>query len=482
LRAYKNILPHGYTGKNLYSPKHKKIFMKLKFYGAAGIVTGSCYRITTGDRQILIDCGMFQGTKKISKMSYDNFKFEPKKIDAVLLTHAHIDHSGLIPKLYKYGFRGKVYCTNATKDLCRIMLEDSAHLQEFETKWDNKRLAREGKTLRKPLYTIKEAQKCMQLFKSFNYDELIKIMPNIEIAFREAGHIVGSAIIEVFITEETTKKIVFSGDLGQENAPIIKDTFRIKTADYVLCESTYGGRVHENKKERISLIKKAMEETLKNNGKLIIPAFAIEKTQELIYGLNELAEKKQLPDIPIFVDSPLAMKATRIFEKHTENYDDDALNRIASGDNPFEFKNLKYLEKTEESKELNEYKKPCVIISASGMCTGGRIKHHLKNHIHKPNTIIFFVGYQAEGTLGRRIKDGEKVVKIYGENYPVKAKIMSAESFSSHADQPQLLKWLGAFETNPKVFFVHGEPESLEALKKAYGSGHIAKMEEEIEL
>lgn len=457
--------------------------MKLKFYGAAQIVTGSCHMLSFNDKKILVDCGMFQGTKQISKMSYDDFKFNPKQVDAVLLTHAHIDHSGLIPKLYKFGFRGKVYCTHATKDLCRIMLEDSASLQEFETKWDNKRLEKEGKPLRKPLYTVKEALKCMSLFKSFDYNELIKVYPELDIVFRDAGHIIGSSIIEVFVNENgKTKKIVFSGDLGQNNSPIIKDPTHLKTADYVLCESTYGGTVHEKPKEKIDLLLKAINDAYKNESKLIIPSFAIEKTQELIYRLNDLAGKKLLPKIPIFIDSPLAIKATKIFEKHTENYDDEAVSRLAKGDNPFNFPTLRFLLKTEESKTLNSYEGSCVIIAGSGMCTGGRIKHHLKNHIGNKKTILLFVGYQAEGTLGRRIKDGNKVVKIYGESYAVNAEIRTIESFSSHADQPQLLNWLNSFETKPLVFFVHGEPEQLEALKKAYGSGHIAKMGEEINI
>ncbi|MBT3303959.1 MBL fold metallo-hydrolase [Candidatus Woesearchaeota archaeon] len=456
--------------------------MKLKFFGAAGIVTGSCHMLKFNNKKILVDCGMFQGRKQTSMLNYEPFKFDPKEIDAVFLTHAHIDHSGLIPKLYKHGYRNKIYCTAATKDLCRIMLEDSAGIQEFENKWDNKRLKKQGKPLRQPLYSVADAKKCMKLFKGIQYNELIKVFDDLEVVFRDAGHIMGSAIVEAFVLEDKPKKIIFSGDLGQWNAPIIDDPTCLKTADFVVCESTYGGRTHEPMKKRDQILIDLIKTTYKNGGKLLIPSFAIERTQELIYTLNRIAEKNLIPKIPIFVDSPLAIKATKIFQQHTENYDDEAVNLLAEGDNPFEFPNLTYTLKTEESKALNEMAEPAVIIASSGMCTGGRIKHHLKNHMGKPNTTIFFIGFQAQGTLGRRIRDGTKFVKIYGKSYKINAKIVDVEGFSSHADQPQLMKWLNCFQTKPKLFIVHGEPDEQAALKKAYKSGHIAKLWEEVEL
>ncbi len=457
--------------------------MKLKFYGAAGFVTGSCYVLSFNGKKVMIDCGMYQGPKEVTKLNYEPFQFNPKEIDVLILTHAHIDHSGLIPKLCKEGFNGKIYCTSATKDLCRIMLSDSAHIQEMEAYHDNKRLSRDHKPLRTPLYLKKDVLKCMTQFRGFPYNELLRVFDGLEVVYRDAGHIIGSSMVEVFVKEKgVTKKIVFSGDLGQVDAVIIDDPTYIKSADYVLVESTYGGRIHEGRSQRQGMLKSLIQEVNKTGGKLIIPSFAIERTQEIIYELNELAESGQIPNVPIFVDSPLAIKATRVFRNHTENYDQEAVDLLAKGDDPFEFKMLKYTEKAEESKKLNLLKGAAVIISASGMCTGGRIKHHLKNHMSKPNSIIFFVGYQARGTLGRRIRQGAKQVKIYGESIKVKAKIVSCGGFSAHADQPQLLKWLNSFETKPKVFMVHGEPEEAKALKKAYGSGHIAKLYEEVEL
>jgi len=452
--------------------------MELQFFGAAGFVTGSCHMLRFGKYKILVDCGMFQG--KESKRSYDPFKFNAKEIDAVLLTHAHLDHCGLLPKLVKDGFKGPIYATSATCDLAKVVMEDSGHIHEFENKYDNRRLKREGKPLRKPLYTSKDATKTFRQLKPIPYNQTVRPLPGLCAVYRDAGHILGSAAIEVFVEG---KKIVFSGDIGQWNAPIIDDPKLIREADYILCESTYGDRVHENKSQKTKILAQHIRRIYKEGGKLLIPSFAIERTQELIYHLNELVEEGKIPHIPVFVDSPMASKATQVFMKHTENYDEEARNMLAHGDEPFKFHNLTYVGSSNESKALNSFPGPCVIIASSGMCTGGRIKHHLKHHLPNPQTTVLFIGYQAYGTPGRRIRDGAKRIRLYGESVPIRGTIVSIGGFSGHADQPQLLKWLNGFVKRPKnVFIVHGEPKGALGLKKAYGMGHVARLYETVKL
>ena len=461
--------------------------MELKFLGAAGIVTGSCHLLTVNNSQYLLDCGMFQGTKEITKRNFVPFAFEPKRIKAVILSHAHIDHSGLIPKLYKDGFRGNVYCTKATKDLCRIMLEDSADVHERETVYDNKRLAREGLPLRKPLYVKRDAKDCMKLFKAAEYDAIVEVSPDIKVVFRDAGHILGSAIVEIFATEnKIKKKIVFSGDLGRQDLPIIKDPSFIKEADYVLMESTYGSRIHESIEERRRMLLEIIKRNYEKGGRLMIPSFAVERTQEIIYRLNEFAEKNLMPRIKVFVDSPLAIKATEVFMRHHECYDEEIKNLIAKGDNPFEFPNLKYITSVNDSKKLNGMKEPCIIIAGSGMCNGGRIKHHLRNHLDEKNSTVLFVGYQAEGTLGRRIRDGAKKVKIYGRWYDINVDVEAIGGFSAHADKFSLFEWAKHFKDEPQIYLVHGEPRESNALaeeiKKFNGNVHIAQMHQTVRL
>jgi len=451
--------------------------VKLQFFGATGFVTGSCHLLSFEEYKILLDCGMFQGRE--GKKSHQDFAFNPKDIDAVLLSHAHLDHSGLLPKLVKKGFSGNIYCTTPTKDLAKVVMEDSGKIQEFETKWDNKRLRKEGKPLRKPLYTVKDAKKTIPFLKGVEYNQMINPLPGLNVVFRNAGHILGSAIIEVFAEG---KKLVFSGDLGQMHAPIIDDPSFIEKADYVICESTYGGRNHETKTKKRQLLTKAVRDAEKNKGKLIIPCFAIERSQEIIYYLNELIEKKKVPCIPMFVDSPMSMKATEVFIDHTENYDEEARDMLARGDKPFEFDCLKFIKSSEDSKSLNDLQGPAVIIASSGMCSGGRIKHHLLHHLSKKSTIMLFVGFQAYGTLGRRILEGQKKVRIYGWRVRNNADIRRVDGFSSHADQTQLLKWIHGFKTKPQLIFVHGETDQAEALKKKVGRGHVAKLYEEVEL
>jgi len=459
--------------------------MQIRFCGAAKIVTGSCYLIKTGKTQFLVDCGMFQGTKDITRINYEPFCFNPKEISYVFLTHAHIDHSGLIPKLKKEGFKGTIFATPATVDLCRIMLEDSANIQMTETEMENKRRLREGLPPRKPLYTIDDARNSFTLFKKLDYDELTKITDNVSVRYRDAGHIIGSAIIEVFVKENgKDKKIVFSGDLGQWNVPIIKDPTFIEDADYLLVESTYGDRSHEDISIRDDLLLKYAVDTFKKGGKLLIPSFAIERTQELLYSFNKLIKAKKFPDEKIFLDSPLAIKATEIFKRHKECFDEEALNEY--GD-PFDFKNLVYTSKAKDSMGINDYKKPCVVIAGSGMCTAGRIRHHLKHGLWDPKNTVLFVGYQAEGTLGRVILEGAEKVRMMGIQVAVKADIEKINSFSAHADYRDILKWVAGFKEKPaKIFIIHGEESAAKSLKmKLEEKGfdcYIPSMREEAKL
>ncbi|MBT4334681.1 MBL fold metallo-hydrolase [archaeon] len=438
--------------------------MKIKFCGAAKIVTGSCYLLTIGSTQALVDCGMFQGRKEITKLNYEPFQFDPKKIKYVFLTHAHIDHSGLIPKLKKYGFNGKIFTTPATADLCKIMLEDSAHIQEIDTERENRRRNRKGESPREPIYTQDDVKAVLPQFRKVHYDKTYKIDENIKVRYRDAGHILGSAIIELYISEKNkTKKYVFSGDLGQWDAPIIKDPTLIKTADYVFIESTYGDRLHEKIGSRDQLLKKYVQKTFKKNGKLIIPSFAIERTQELLYAFNKLIKSGELPNEKIYLDSPLAIKATEIFKKHSELFDQETMNKYR---NPFSFKNLVYTPTAQDSMKLNASKEKSIIIAGSGMCTGGRIRHHFKHGIWDKKNTVLFVGYQAEGTLGRRILEGEKNIRMMGQEVVVRANIEKINSFSAHADYKELIKWAEGFENKPKkIFIMHGEERAAISLK-----------------
>lgn len=459
--------------------------MKIQFLGAAKVVTGSCYLIETETDKVLVDCGMFQGRKDITRLNYKSFKFDPKKITHLFLTHAHIDHSGLIPKLKKYGFKGTIHATSATIDLCRIMLKDSAYIQLKENEYENKRFRKKGLPEREPLYLEADVTAAMHLFKKVDYNEIYEITKNIKVRYKDAGHIIGSAIIEMFITEnDKEKKIVFSGDLGQWNAPIIEDPTLIDEADYVLIESTYGNRLHEKIGIRDSLLLEYANEAYDNNGRLLIPSFAIERTQELLYSFNKLIKQGRFPNMKIFLDSPLAIKATEIFKQHKEQFDKEALTDYK---NPFSFPNLEYTPKVDDSKALNDYKKPCVIIAGSGMATAGRIRHHFRHGLSDSNNIVCFVGYQAEGTLGRYLIEGAKKAKMMGMVIDVKASIRKINSFSAHADYEDLLRWAKSFVKKPeKIFIIHGEEKSSDALKKKLEKiglkGYVPSLYEEVKL
>jgi metallo-beta-lactamase family protein len=419
--------------------------MKLTFCGAAQMVTGSCYLLETQHHQVLVDCGMFQGKKEITRLNYEQFSFNPKSITAVFLTHAHIDHAGLLPKLIKQGFCGKIYTTRATVDLCKIMLEDSAHVQVAETDQENRRRLRQGLSPRQPLYTLEDARAVFPFFHPVEYATTYGFS-NITFRFCDAGHILGSAMVELMVRETgKTKKIVFSGDIGQWDVPIVADPSIITEADYVLCESTYGDREHEDPRMRETLFQKIVMDTYKRGGRLLIPSFAVERTQELLYTLKVLSLAKKLPQEKVFLDSPLAIKATQIFEKHRECFDDD-FKKLKS---PFRFPGLVFTENMADSRKINLYNKPCIIIAGSGMANAGRIRHHLKHGIWDPKNTVLFVGFQAEGTLGRVILDGAKTVKMMGLEIAVHAKIEKIESFSAHADDGDIMRWMQGFVKKP---------------------------------
>jgi len=440
--------------------------MKIKFLGAAKVVTGSNHLIITDKYKLLIDCGLFQGSEELERLNYNNFEFDPKEIDFLLLTHAHIDHSGRIPKLVNEGFNGKIICTKATKELCDIMLLDSGHIQESDAKWENKKRERSGKPFIKPLYTGDDALKSLKHFDSVLYDQKIELNEDITVRFKDAGHILGSSIIELWIKEkEKEVKIVFSGDIGVKNRPILRDPEYIDEADYLVVESTYGNRLHNNDHERAKELIDIINDTVANNGTVIIPSFAVSRTQELIYELNKYYEYnnklEEFMKIPIYIDSPMAVNATKVYRQNSYCFDEEAKKLLMEGDDPFNFPNLHYVRSQDESMRLNTVNFPKVIISASGMCNAGRIRHHLKHNIWKGENSIVFVGYQADGTLGRNIKDGKEIVNILGEDVVVNAKVYSIEGFSGHADKDGLLDWIGGFNKKPKkVFVVHGEDKS----------------------
>lgn len=436
--------------------------MDIKFYGAAQMVTGSNFLITTDEYKILIDCGMFQGNKSMERLNFDEFPYDPKEIDFLLLTHAHIDHSGRIPKLVKDGFRGKIISTNPTYELSQIMLKDSAKIQESDVKWENKKRERAGQKPIEPLYSMEDAERSLKYFEPYFLDQKIKLNENIQIRFKDAGHILGSAIIEIWIEEnDETTKFVFSGDLGMPGRPIIKNPEYIEEADYLIIESTYGDTIHDSFEGSSNKLIEIINETATRGGTVIIPSFAVGRTQELIYKLNKYYENPDMEEhmkIPIYIDSPMATRATKVFEGNASSFNDEARDLILKGDNPFEFQNLRYIQSPDESKALNKFEFPKVIISASGMATAGRVRHHLKHNLWDEKNSLVFVGYQAQGTLGRILLDGVKKVKILGEEIDVQAKIYDIEGFSGHADKNVLLDWVGHFKERPKkIFIVHGE-------------------------
>ena len=438
-------------------------FMKLTFIGAAHEVTGSCHLLEANGKHILVDCGMEQGPDL-----YENQEIPvaPGEIDYILLTHAHIDHSGLIPLLCKRGFKGEIVTTFATADLCNIMLRDSAHIQEFEAEWRNRKARRSGAPLYEPLYTTQDAIDAIELISPCDYGQKIDLCDGISVRFTDIGHLIGSASIEVWITEEGIhKKIVFSGDVGNIEQPILKDPSLTKEEDYIVIESTYGNRVHsEERPDYLGEFTRILRETFLKGGNVVIPSFAVGRTQEILYFIREIKEKNLLPEFPhfdVYVDSPLAIEATSVFTKNGRScYDEEAMVLVNHGINPLVFPGLKLSVTSDDSKMINFDDNPKVIISASGMCEAGRIRHHLKHNLWRPECTVLFVGYQAVGTLGRKLIDGAEAVKLFGENIVVAAHIESLKGISGHADMNGLLAWLKGFETDiSHVFVVHGEDE-----------------------
>ena len=452
--------------------------MNITFLGATKTVTGSNFLVEGAGKKFLVDCGMYQGKAAEEMENEAPFLYNPEEIDFMLLTHAHIDHSGRIPKLYNEGFRAPIYATKATCDLCAIMLPDSGHIQEQENEWKNNKRKRKGLKQRPPLYTAEDATKCLEVFKPVKYDEIIDIDQNIHVRFNDAGHMLGSAIIEVWVTEnEKTTKAVFSGDLGNNDIPLLSEPTMIEDADYLVMESTYGDRLHVGTKDKAKVFLDIVSETLDNGGTVVIPSFAVGRRQEILYELNMIKEERskdpkfqeeyeKLMRVPVYVDSPLAISATEVFKENEDLFDDETKAIMERGDNPLEFPGLKFTRTADESKALNERDEPSIIISASGMCEVGRIKHHLKHNIWNPKSTILFVGYQAPGTLGRTIVDGAKTVKIFGEEFSVRARIEYIEGYSGHADQEWLLNFVYSFIKKPKhIFLVHGEPKGQMVLK-----------------
>ena len=451
--------------------------MKITFLGATRTVTGSNFLVEGAGKKFLVDCGMWQGKAEIEEENGQDFEFNPAEIDFMLLTHAHIDHSGRIPKLYKEGFKNKVYAHKATCDLCALMLPDSGHIQEMESEWKNKKRMRKGENPLPPIYTAEEAARCLEIFEPVKYDEIIEITPQIQVRFNDAGHMLGSSMIEVWVEEDGKRtKAVFTGDIGNNDIPLLSSPTMIEDTDYLVMESTYGSRLHIKNDQKAELFLDIVSETLDNGGTVVIPSFAVGRTQEILYEINHIKEEerddefrrkyKNLMKTPVYVDSPLAISATEVFRENMDLFDEETQEEIMRGDNPLEFSGLQFTRTADESKALNQDPRSSIIISASGMCEVGRIKHHLKHNLWNPKSTILFVGYQAPGTLGYSIVNGAKTVKILGEEIAVNARIEYIEGYSGHADQEWLMNFIYSFIKKPKhIFLVHGEPESQEILK-----------------
>lgn len=467
--------------------------MKIQFAGASGgDVTGSKHVISINDKKILLDCGMFQGHRKEADEKNRNFQFDPKQIDAVILSHAHIDHSGDLPVLVKQGFNGPIYCTHATRDLCNYMLYDSAYIQEREIEWlKKKKKFKESGEIPEPLYTVDDAEKTLKCFHAVNYEQSFVVEDGIVASFYDAGHILGSALVHMILYDQKTKKHVkfcFTGDLGRRGLPILRDPQPIPETEILITESTYGNRLHaalQTVGEDLNVI---VNEVCEKGGKLIIPSFALERAQEVIYHLHLLSAAGKIPEIPIYVDSPLAGNVTEVFRSHPECFDKKTYREfVDKGDNPFGFGHLHYTRSVEESKALNEKSGPMIIISASGMCEHGRILHHLRNNLEDQKNTVLIVGYQAAHTLGRKLVNGEKQVNIFGDPYQVKASVYVMDAFSAHADRSDLLEYIGRIKGLERIFLVHGEDKQRESFKQSlkengYDNVDLPGFGEEVEI
>jgi metallo-beta-lactamase family protein len=458
--------------------------MELQFWGAARTVTGSMHLLRVNGFTILLDCGLYQGKRKGAFRRNRDLPFDGREIDAVVLSHAHIDHSGNLPSLYRSGFRGPIWTTSATRDVCAYMLQDSAYIQESDVKYVNKRRARQGKALFEPLYTQQDALETLKLFRTTGLDAPFELAPGLKVHFREAGHILGSAIVVVDISESGRhSRLLFSGDIGRDGLAILRDPQTAADVDYLIMESTYGGRRHESSGEAREALLDAITSTcVERNSKVLIPAFAMGRTQEIVYQLNKMHEAGELPKIDVYVNSPLAVNLTDVFRLHPECYDDEfrlAMMTERDGD-PLGFDRLHYVRSVEGSKRLNDLTKPAVIISASGMCEGGRILHHLSNYVGDPKNTVLFVGYQAQHTLGRRLVEGSSPVRIFGKDHRVRAKIVRVEGYSAHADHDGLVDWATCVRDQgslKRTFLVHGEESAMTELSEGLRAEGITDLE-----
>lgn len=452
--------------------------MKLKFCGAAGTTTGSQHLIEVNGKRILLDCGLYQGSRtKAYDINWGFPYFDPAEVDAVVLSHAHIDHSGNLPNLAKKGFKGNIYATHATRDLCQIMLADSARIQESDISWLNKHRRRDGLTDVEPLYNEQDAERCLRQFVSVAYDRPIYLAKGVMLTFIDAGHILGSAQVLLEVEDEadgSRKRFLFSGDIGRGGNEVLRDPVNVENVDFLLMESTYGGREHESPPGVVDHeLARVLTDAIKRGGKILIPAFAVERTQQLLYVLNELFVNKVIPQIPVYVDSPLAVNATEVYRLHPDAFNDDVYEALFERQNPFGFENLTLVRAVSASKSLNDLEGVAIIISASGMCEAGRILHHLKNNISDPMTTVLFVGYCADNTLGRRIRDGEREVPIFGKPYKVRAHIEIIDAFSGHADHSELVDYFKRMTgSRERVWLVHGDPEPAQKLKEALTAIH----------
>ena len=446
--------------------------MKLKFCGAAGTTTGSQHLLEVNGKRILLDCGLYQGRRKDAYEVNCCFPhFDPASVDVVVLSHAHIDHSGNLPNLSKKGFTGTIYSTHATRDLCQVMLRDSARIQEYDIDWLNKRRKRKGQEPVEPLYNEHDAEMCLRQFVTLSYDRPLHISDGVELTFVDAGHILGSAQVVLDVKDEAdgkSKRFLFSGDVGRGESEVLRDPVAVKDVDFVLMESTYGGREHESPPGFDQHFGGAIKAAVERGGKILIPAFAVERTQKLLYVLNEMFLAKELPPIPVYVDSPLAVSATEIYRLHPDSFNEEVYEALFEKQNPFGFEDLTLVRSVKGSKALNDIEGMAIIISASGMCEAGRILHHLRNNIEDSRNTILFVGYCAERTLGRRIRDGKPEVNILGDSFKVNAKVETVDSFSGHADHSELMDYYERMTgSKTKTWLIHGEAESSENLEAA---------------
>lgn len=451
--------------------------MQIQFWGAAREVTGSRHLLKVNGKQILLDCGLFQGHRKEADAKNRDFGFDPSKLDAVILSHAHIDHSGGLPYLVKNGFKGPIFSTFATRDLCNYMLLDSAFIQEKDVEYINKKMTKKKQALVEPLYTVEDAQQTLNQFYGVGYEMAFVVTEGVVCSFYDAGHILGSSLIHMVIYEKEKDRrftFAFTGDLGRKNLPILRDPQPLPPTEYLITENTYGDRFHESILDAGKNLEDVINRTANRGGKILIPAFAVERTQELVYHLNLLWQKKKIPDLPVFVDSPLSANVTEVFMNHPECFDKETfMEFLQNRKNPFGFGRLQYTRDVSESKALNEINGPAIIISASGMCENGRILHHLRNNIEDPKNSILIVGFMAKDTLGRKILEKQKVVNIFGEPYNLRAEVVCLDAFSGHADRSDLLAYISKIEGLKKIFLVHGEEDQSNKFKEhLLESGH----------